>query len=457
MKSQTLRPPRAGSLAIVAMTLFMVSPQTIARTWYVGGSGADFSQIQPAIDAASDGDLIIVRPGMYDPFTLAKGVMMRASDSLFSVDPNVGPVHVRDLANMAQAGISGMSMDIIGIGGAPECLVVSNCEGEVILENTQLVDHSYFSSGAQLKITDCDNVSVTELTAVNQAILWDEQGARGVVQIERSFARMSQIVAQGGKGSCCGGYGYDGLPGQSAIAAFDSSLVLAHAHLTGGGGGDGSGWYRTGGSGGEGGHALEASNSRIDIVGFPGYGLILQGARGGTAWWDYSCYCYLGRGGDGGDGFHGDSADVSLVSLAGGAGGDGDPPGGSGQPADGTTRQFDTFPMMTLSGDLRPGATFEIDIDTPIAGTVILLVANHGGSLYLPGNEGPPVGVLPFPGGRFIAVGIGHLNGGAHLGLSLGLPSDPMIAGIPLQSQIALIADAGSVWLSNAAARIIGE
>src|SRR5215471_14413731 len=50
----------------LAMVLFAVlSASAEARTWTVGGAGADFPFIAPAIAAASAGDVIEVRAGVY--------------------------------------------------------------------------------------------------------------------------------------------------------------------------------------------------------------------------------------------------------------------------------------------------------------------------------------------------------------------------------------------------------
>jgi nitrous oxidase accessory protein len=53
-------------LRAVALTVFLVSAGSAqARTWTVGGAGADFPLIGPAIAAASPGDTIRVRHGVY--------------------------------------------------------------------------------------------------------------------------------------------------------------------------------------------------------------------------------------------------------------------------------------------------------------------------------------------------------------------------------------------------------
>jgi nitrous oxidase accessory protein len=51
--------------AIAAVGLAAVSASAAARVWKVGGAGADFPLIAPAIAAASDGDTVEVRSGVY--------------------------------------------------------------------------------------------------------------------------------------------------------------------------------------------------------------------------------------------------------------------------------------------------------------------------------------------------------------------------------------------------------
>jgi parallel beta-helix repeat protein len=60
-------------LAVVALTLVMTAPALAANTLYVdnvgnaGGNTPLYTTIQAAINAASDGDTILVYPGTYDP------------------------------------------------------------------------------------------------------------------------------------------------------------------------------------------------------------------------------------------------------------------------------------------------------------------------------------------------------------------------------------------------------
>src|SRR5262245_20311539 len=89
--------------AVISCVLASACP---AKTWFVGGAGADFNEISSAIQAASDGDLILVRPGTYGKFTLEKGLMIRASqEANFQVD---GTIIVQNIPAGRRAGISGL-------------------------------------------------------------------------------------------------------------------------------------------------------------------------------------------------------------------------------------------------------------------------------------------------------------------------------------------------------------
>ena len=68
------------------ISLFLTST-TLATTWTVDDDGkADFDNIQAAIDASSDGDEIVVMPGIYRSSanqvfnTLSKGVWIHSNE-----------------------------------------------------------------------------------------------------------------------------------------------------------------------------------------------------------------------------------------------------------------------------------------------------------------------------------------------------------------------------------------
>ena len=59
---------RASVVASVFVSLVCPSvAEAAGRVWKVG-PGAPFRTIQPAVDAATDGDVVLVRPGTYAGF-----------------------------------------------------------------------------------------------------------------------------------------------------------------------------------------------------------------------------------------------------------------------------------------------------------------------------------------------------------------------------------------------------
>jgi hypothetical protein len=78
--------------ALLAFAAFAaaLSAQT---TWIVdasNGPGTNFTEIQPAVDAASAGDVILVRPGTYAPISVSKGVAILGQPG-FTVSNNAIP------------------------------------------------------------------------------------------------------------------------------------------------------------------------------------------------------------------------------------------------------------------------------------------------------------------------------------------------------------------------------
>ncbi|MEW6742879.1 MAG: hypothetical protein AB1486_08975 [Planctomycetota bacterium] len=267
-------------IASVLLVLTTTAMPALARVWYVGGSNPDFDEIRPAIDAAQDGDVILVRPGVYAEFSLAKGVMIRASAGTFSVGSDFPTVQIDSIAASSRGGISGMSIDT---PYAFDCalLDVSNCSGEVVLEGITLnTSEAWYHL---LRITDCDNVSVTGLHCSCSS--WTGLYPCGAVQIERSLVRISDAFVRGGQG------GYDwcgnGMEGQHGLNVVDAHLVLSGADVTGGKGGDGQLVWHWLGDGGKGGDAVHAATSQIHILGFDQAESITS-----TETWDRPSVCF---------------------------------------------------------------------------------------------------------------------------------------------------------------------
>jgi nitrous oxidase accessory protein len=79
--------------ALLAAASMLVAGAADARTWTVGGAGADFPFIQPAIDAAVSGDVIRVRRGVYrENLVVAKTLTIVGEDYPVLMGTGVGTV-----------------------------------------------------------------------------------------------------------------------------------------------------------------------------------------------------------------------------------------------------------------------------------------------------------------------------------------------------------------------------
>lgn len=94
-----------------------------------GGFGTDYLDLQSAVDAAKDGDVLLVRPGLYGSFEIASKGLSVAAD-LDGTVVCLGTVRVRDLP----AGSSVTLRGLRSIATDAEGLVVDACAGAVWLE-----------------------------------------------------------------------------------------------------------------------------------------------------------------------------------------------------------------------------------------------------------------------------------------------------------------------------------
>lgn len=155
-------PPLAALAALTALGL----PAAAQTVWVVdaaAGPGADFSAIQPAVDAASTGDLVLIRPGTY-----AESVVV---DSLgLELQADGGPVVVNDLAVTGVPGgthVGVRGLDLAALGS----LDIASCDGPVWIDG---MDSPPLSEGGatgsivvsdDVVLRDCRLASVFFLTA----------------------------------------------------------------------------------------------------------------------------------------------------------------------------------------------------------------------------------------------------------------------------------------------------
>ena len=104
--------------ALCGLIVALVAVRADARTWTVGGTGADFPLIAPAIAAASAGDVIRVRGGVYrEDLVLDKSLVLAGEGHPTLFGTGLGSV-VTIVAPECQ--LSGFTIEGSGVGGTNE-------------------------------------------------------------------------------------------------------------------------------------------------------------------------------------------------------------------------------------------------------------------------------------------------------------------------------------------------
>ena len=261
--------PTARSCSALVLALVLVAPA--AR-----GGGAriveapglpPFDDLQDAVNAAADGDTILVATGLYEPFTITN-----KSVSIVAVPGHVvfidGTIRINDLA-------AGRSVLLSGLEGSGKTqpnqsepgLIVTSCQGHVRVEGCKLRGGLGGPKDFSDKYGD---------------------GGHGVVLQASPQVVFSHCTLTGGTGNGDGGNCYDctGGNGGFGVRVNLSSPAFYQCTIQGGH------CATTGGQGGNGGHGVWQGNTFVFAAGSE-----LRGGNGGRGD-DF----LAGVGGDGGNG-----------------------------------------------------------------------------------------------------------------------------------------------------------
>jgi hypothetical protein len=213
---------RSALLAHAALAASLAAAPARAQrtTWIVdasGGAGSQFTEIEPAVNAAKAGDVIVVRAGSYRGFSVTKGLSI-AGEPGASFQPLAGNVTIASVP-------AGQDFTLIGFEWATAAvtpLTVQGCNGRVLLERaTVAVNHGSFSvpgvrilASRQVTLGDCAITGGPGVDAHDsRVVLWD--------------------CAVIGQATYTFGAGY---PAQPAVRARSGSLFVAGGELQGGAG-----------------------------------------------------------------------------------------------------------------------------------------------------------------------------------------------------------------------------
>lgn len=311
----------------------------------VGGTGGDYPDIQSAVDASVDGDVVLVRSGNYQGFTIDGKSISVVADT-----------------NDKVALLSGVIVENIAAG---KSVVLAGLHVIALPAPAGACLAGYASSGS-LRMQSCKFGEPNMLRG---------QGA--------TFSQCSDVALVG----CIlrGSDGYDpiygGGPGWAALSAWGGRTALYDCTLVGGHGQDGyDGSGAFGGDGGDGCYLyLNASLFAS--------GTTFQGRDGGNGSNETDCLDVAGDGGNGGDGIRSAGTvtvgffDCTKTAGAGGTGGTGGSCGPDGLPGAAGVPQEITGTVDVFGGNAR-----KLEMPTPVRESTsipITLTGEPGETAYL--------------------------------------------------------------------------
>lgn len=241
----------------------MVSPCLHGATWIVDddyGPGVDFTDIPPAIAAASPGDLILVRDGSYSPVILDKPLSL-VSDT--GCHPNI--VNSAKIFNISP------NQSVVFSGFSLKRLFVHKCKGSVLVDDCD-IGFSEVPYEPSLKIDGCDQVAISRTNVKGKDASYYKLAA--------SFTHSTVVVTHcdfvGGKGE--DGHEISGENGGFGVYAHTSKVFFQASCASGGDGGDNTGLSGIGGNGAPG---IAAYYAYVEVFGLPDH--TIRGGAGGDS------------------------------------------------------------------------------------------------------------------------------------------------------------------------------
>jgi len=264
---------------------------------------ADFASIQLAVNAAANGDAVLVRDGTYSGFTIdGKGLLIlgdttgtaRVEQSSFGSDP---VVEVVNLAANQTVVFMGLEVEALpGFFSTGEAIEVVDCLGPVWIEDCNLIGLGLL---AAVRVTDSSTAIITRSTLVgaNAPDLAFGLGWSDGLYCDDSNAYVydSDLVGSDGLGGPCGDDIECGpaTPSGNGASIWGGSMYISGSVLTGGTGDDGETGciFQTMGNGSAGGDGVSLSGavpSTVELVdtglffglGGDGSGVCSDGADG---------------------------------------------------------------------------------------------------------------------------------------------------------------------------------
>lgn len=239
--------------SLFASVLLCASPSAGVLVVGPPGSGAAFSDVQPAIDAAQPGDTVLVLAGTYGTASITKPLQLigAGSDLVTLQGPNTAPqLVVTSIPVGETVVVTGLDLQSLFVGFVvPQAMArIASNGGTVVLQDVVLEDHpeSFPHTSGNLDVNSSSLVLIESCVLVG-----GNGGGVGLTSPGMSAAAstvwMMNSTVQGGTDAT--------LPGADAIQCTASTLYLGACEVQGGQGGipfgcgyqGGAGVFMTGG------------------------------------------------------------------------------------------------------------------------------------------------------------------------------------------------------------------
>ncbi len=235
------------------------------QTFTVDDNGpADFQTIQSAIDAAQDGDIVLIEPGEYEAFHLDKPLSLLgpAMDDSALFPTVIGGSAVTSVESFAMAGLVFEKLRLVDVPGRA---ILDDC----------VIDSRRFGnfSATALTATNCDQLQLTRLDVRGSDECCGDNGKSSwpSAYTGGNALKLVGCNAQIVDSTITSGEGYywteDFGPGGTAVYAIDSQVVIAACTITAGDAGVYYGLGCFGGCEDRGGDAIWADNSFVWVRG----------------------------------------------------------------------------------------------------------------------------------------------------------------------------------------------
>ncbi len=419
-----------GSLFSAAQLVVIAGIACVGRAdvLVVAPSGAPYSQIGLAVDAAHDGDVVLVRAGSYAGVFVANKSVTIIGEAGADIRP--GAILITDISASQQVTIAGLRS--ASTGGSLECSV---CDGPVRIVDSTFGGETFTTLNypplPTVYVTACRNVAFISCR-IEGAEDAQHGGSQGM-NIRESVVSLFNTIVRGGRGPDGDPWFMNGVgngPGREGLEGIDcrsSTLFVSGCRITGGRGGPGLNGVcgnpvdaaSAGGSGGLGLFAWHASFEEPSTV-----RLLDNAMQGGLGGLGGANACASAPNGSPGGGYaSGSSAGIPQIEVM-----------------PGTARSMSPIACASEGGALH--VSFR-----GLPGDRTYLGISTGSSYaYVPSLHGPLL-VLDLP---LRAKFIGVLDAGGFLETHLPVTElGPGVQAIVRQAQGILVGANGSKWLTG--------